>query len=217
MKQEQLDNIVEYLGLQGEVLPPDFEGTLAYLAREKVDSRAAYFFFKHFEQDITFEQIGREEQPELTRARVQQLVLKVKEVLVDNKANRALLLMGLEAGKRQEIDLEVRRAADAAYSRVSNNFLSAVRKILSDGVVGNGAQYANPIDSIEVLSVSNRTYRCLKLAGYTTVAEIISGGKQKLMNIPNFGVKCYEEVVTQLVGSYGEFPSNWVLDRRDKR
>jgi DNA-directed RNA polymerase subunit alpha len=56
-------------------------------------------------------------------------------------------------------------------------------------------QYNIPI---EQLTLSVRTFNCLKRAGITKVGELVERGEQELMTIRNFGQKALEEVREQL-------------------
>ncbi len=56
-------------------------------------------------------------------------------------------------------------------------------------------QYNIPI---EQLTLSVRTFNCLKRAGITKVGELVERGEQELLTIRNFGQKALEEVREQL-------------------
>jgi len=56
-------------------------------------------------------------------------------------------------------------------------------------------QYNMPIDQ---LSLSVRTFNCLKRAGITKVGELLERSEQELLTIRNFGQKALQEVGEQL-------------------
>ena len=51
---------------------------------------------------------------------------------------------------------------------------------------------------IEDLSLSTRTYSCLKRAGYYTVGKLVEATADELLMLPSFGKKCFNEIVAKL-------------------
>lgn len=167
----------------GYPFPADFKQSLEYVLAG-LSERERLFIRQRYKDGITYEKIGRK--AGITRERVRQIIAKAVRKL-SRPDRKGILIYGVSG----MISRAAARTRDEAASR--------------------NQEY--PLDTpLESLSLSLRSYNCLKHAGVNTLAEIAALTPEELAHIRNLGQKSYKEICGLLTG-YGL--SLRIADRRN--
>ena len=176
--------------------PPDLKASVEYLLLSLFDERKQKILHMRFKEGKTLQYVGDE--VGISKDRVRQIEDKMLSILRKPK-NSKIILNGIAAVMKDEINEAVRKAADSAYLRgyceSQKQLVSSISRDLTAKNNSFGSLFAMTIDN---LGLTVRSYNCLHRAGIETIEDLMQQDAKSLSQIRNLGVKSYKEIIEKL-------------------
>lgn len=167
--------ICDVLNQGDAVLPDDAERAVSYVICTALMPRESNALFFYYHEGYTFEQIGRERGFGVTRERVRQIIEKALKKL-RKPVWSGYLIYGYEVQEKRKAERETQeRLREQAYQQ-----LPFTAKKLED------------------LDLSVRSFNSLRRAGCRTAGDVLSLGREALIDLRCLGKKSVAEIESKI-------------------
>lgn len=159
-------------------------------------------------EGLTLEDTGK--RLGITKERVRQIEAKAMRRLNASYFRHRFTTVTVE--EMQEIcrDLEDAKNEIASLKKDRDLYYRLLSKLVKDVIIPD-VETSDPVEAgeklsadIEVLGLSNRSYRALKYSGINIIGDLAQKSDDELMRIRNFGAKSFKEVKKALTDYLGD-------------